>query len=197
MLSSGKSLKLNYMQTENQNLESLAAKYDLPIDFVNELWNKVVDKENFKRALRMFKDGSMTYEVATGKEPINVGELRHNVAADLWAFRSDAKRKAMEAMEHQRKIVEYYNGCQALKFPHKPKNGTQDVVFVKDGHLVAFARFEPKQGGIYAANNEVMPNFKWNPHQWLGRLRQLNKAFYREVKKAAFADPKEWFNFNN
>lgn len=184
------------MKTENQNLEALAAKYDLPTDFVNELWDKVVDKKNFERALRMFVSGSITYEVATGKEQINVADIRHQVATDLWEFRRDAKHKVMEAMEQQRKIVEYYNGCKTLSFPRKPKNGVQDVVFIKDGHLVAFARFEPKQGGIYAANNEVMPNFKWNPHQWLGRLRQLNKAFYREVKKAASADPKEWFDFN-
>jgi hypothetical protein len=184
------------MKTEKQNLETLAVKYNLATDFVNDLWDKVVDKANFERALRMFVAGSITYEAATGKEPINVGEIRHKVATDLWEFRRDAKRKVMEAMEQQRKIVEYYNGCQALKFPRKPKDGTQDVVFIKDGHLVAFARFEPKQGGIYAANNEVMPNFKWNPHQWLGRLRQINKAFYREVKKAAFADPRELFNFD-
>ncbi len=98
-------------------------------------------------------------------------------------------------MEQQRKIVEYYNGCMSLKHPRKPKNGIQDVVFIKDGHLVGFARFEPKQGGIYAANNEEMPNYKWTPHKWLSRLRDMNKAFYREVKKAAFASPKEWFNF--
>jgi hypothetical protein len=185
------------MKSEKQNFELLAVKYDLPIDFVNELHEKIMDKENFERALRMFVTGSITYEAATGKEPINIGEVRHKIATELWELRKDTKRMAIEAMEHQRKIVEYYNGCKALHFPKKPKNGIQDIIFIKDGHLVAFARFEPKQGGIYAANNEVMPNFKWNPHQWLGRLRQLNKAFYREVKKAAFADPKEWFNFNN
>jgi len=89
--------------------------------------------------------------------------------------------------ETGRKIVEYYNGCKALRYPRKPKDGAQDVVFIKDGHLVAFARFEPKQGGIYASNNEVMPNFHWQPHGHLARLRKMNKAFYREVKKAAFA----------
>jgi hypothetical protein len=88
------------------------------------------------------------------------------------------------------------NGCKALRYPRKPKDGTRDVVFIKDGHLVAFAHFEPKQGGIYASNNEIMPNFKWTPRKWLGRLRQLNKAFYRDVKKAAFAGDKELFDFN-
>jgi hypothetical protein len=144
----------------------------------------------------MFTTGTMPYDIATGKEPINVAELRHKVATDLWTQRSDQMAKVKAALEQQRKIVEYYNGCKALRYPNKPKDGKQDVVFIKDGHLVTFAHFEPKQGGIYAANNEVMPNFKWTPHKWLGQLRKLNKAFYREVKKAAFADDKELFDFN-
>ena len=37
-----------------------------------------------------------------------------------------------------------------------------------------------------------MKEFKGTKGKW-----QLDKAFYREVKKAAFADPKEWFDFNN
>lgn len=41
-----------------------------------------------------------------------------------------------------------------------------------------------------------MPNFNWTPHKWLARLRQMNKAFYRDVKKAATNSPREWFDFN-
>jgi hypothetical protein len=41
-----------------------------------------------------------------------------------------------------------------------------------------------------------MPDFKWTPHKWLGLLRKLNKAFCREVKKAAVNSPDEWFDFN-
>lgn len=178
------------------DFEVLATKYDLKADFVKELFDKVMDKGNFERALRMFANGTMPYDIATGKEPINVAEFRHKVATNIWATRHDQMAKVKAAMKQQRKIVEYYNGCQALKYPKKPQNGTQDVVFIRDGHLVAFARFEPKQGGIYAANNEVMPNFRWNPHEHLARLRKLNKAFYREVKKAAFADNKGLFDFN-
>jgi len=178
------------------DFENLATRYGLPVEFVTELYEKVVDKNNFGRAVRMFTNGTMPYDMATGKEPINVAELRHKVATDLVTQRGDQKAKIAAAMEEQRKIVDYYNSCKALKYPTKPKNGVQDVVFIKGGHLVAFARFEPKQGGIYAANNEVMPNFKWNPHQWLGRLRKLNKAFYREMKKAAFADDRKLFDFN-
>mgnify|MGYP001333930644 CR=1 FL=1 len=178
------------------NLGDLATQYGLSIEFVKELNGKVVDKENFERALRMFNNGILKYEVATGEDPINVAELRHKVATGLWTQRSDQMANVKAALEQQRKIVEYYNGCKALRYPNKPKDGKQDVVFIKDGHLVAFARFEPKQGGIYAANNEVMPDFHWQPHGHLGRLRKMNKAFYREVKRAAFADDKKLFDFN-
>ena len=55
--------------------------------------------------------------------------------------------------------------------------------------------FEPKKGGIYSANNPVMPDFRWQPHDVLGRLRKMDKGFYRKVKKAATASPREWFDF--
>lgn len=99
-------------------------------------------------------------------------------------------------MEQQKRIVDYYSACTTLAFRHKPNKAIRDVVFIKDRHLVAFARFEPKQGGIYAANNEVMPDFHWQPHEHLARLRKMNKAFYRQVKKAAVNSPREWFDFN-
>ena len=175
------------------NFETLATQYGLSIEFVKELHGKVVDKENFERALRMFKGGTLKYEIATGKDPINIAEIRKEIAGNYQAMRERVRVQ----MEQQRKIVEYYNGCKALRYPRKPKDGAQDVIFIKDGRLVAFARFEPKQGGIYAANNEVMPNFRWNPRNHLARLRKMNKVFYREVKKAAFADDRELFNFNN
>jgi hypothetical protein len=177
-------------------LKLLESKEDLYKAFYNDFYENIVDKDNFGRAIRMFEKGMIPYDIATGKDPINVAELRHKVATDMWTERIDRLAKVKAAMEEQRKIVDYYNGCKALKYPWKPKNGVQDIVFVKDGHLVAFAHFEPKQGGIYSADNEVMPNFKWTPYKWLGRLRKMNKAFYRDVKKAAFASPKEWFDFN-
>ncbi len=178
------------------DFKSLATRHGLQIDFVQDLYEKIVDKDNFGRALQMFTSGTMPYDIATGNEPINVAELRHKVATDLWTQRKNQVAKIKVALEQQRKIIDYYNTCNKYKYPRKPKDGIQEVVFIKDGHLVAFAHFEPKQGGIYAANNEVMPNFEWTPHKWLGRLRKINKAFYREVKKAAYADDKELFDFN-
>lgn len=181
---------------ENKSIESLASKYDLAVDFVKELHDKVVDKENFARAVKMFVDGLLPYDMATGNKPINIAELRHNVAKKMWNFRKVQSERMKEAMEQQRKIVDYYSSCTSLTHRHKANKAIRDVVFIKDGHLVAFAHFEPKQGGIYAANNEVMPEFRWNPHEHLARLRNQNKAFYRQVKKAAFNSPREWFDFN-
>ena len=178
-------------------IKTLSERFDLSVEFLTELHDKIVDKENFTRAVRMFVDGLMPYDLATGKEPINVAELRHKVAADIVAFRKDKTAKIRAALEQQRRIQEYYSGCKSIRYPKKPKGGVSDVAFIKDGHLVAFAHFEPKQGGIYMANNEVMPNFRWQPHEALARLRKLNKAFYRKVKKAAVNSPREWFNFNN
>ena len=181
---------------EKMNFETLASKYGLTVDFVKELRDKVVDKENFVRAVKMFANGLLPYNMATGKDPINVAEYRKVVAKNLRDFRHNQQEKVKEAMEQHRKIVEYYNGCTSLTFRHTPNKAVKDVVFIKDGHLVAFAHFEPKQGGIYAANNKVMPDFHWQPHEILARLRKLNKAFYRQVKKAAFNSPREWFDFS-
>ena len=179
-----------------KTFETLASQYGLTVDFVKELHDKIVDKENFARAVKMFADGLLPYDMATGKDPINVAEYRKTVARNLHDFRHNQQEKVKEAMKQHRKIVDYYTGCKRLTLHNKANKAISDVVFVKDGHLVAFGHYEPKQGGIYMANNEVMPNFHWNPHECLARLRKLNKAFYRQVKKAAFNSPKEWFDFN-
>lgn len=178
-------------------IKSLSERFNLSVEFLTELHDKIVDKENFTRAVRMFMDGLMPYDIATGKEPINVAELRHKVAADIVAFRKDKTAKIRAALEQQRRIQEYYSGCKSIRYPKKPKSGVFDVAFIKDGHLVALAHFEPSAGGIYAADNEVMPGWNWRPHEYLARLRKLNKAFYREIKKAAVNSPREWFNFND
>lgn len=182
---------------EKTSIEELSTQYGLSVEFLNELEAKIVDKENFTRAVKMFADGLLPYDMATGKDPINVAEYRKTVARNLWDFRHNQQEKVKEAMMQQRKIVDYYMGCKRLTLRNKANKAISEVVFVKDGHLVAFAHFEPKQGGIYMANNEVMPNFRWQPHEALARLRKLDKAFYRKVKKAATNSPKEWFDFSN
>lgn len=181
---------------KKKNFEALASKYGLTVDFVNQLHEKVMDKANFARAVKMFADGTLPYDMATGNEPINVAEYRSKVAHNMWNRRKLQAEQFKATMEHQKRIFEYYSECRHLTFRHKQNKAVLDVVFIKDGQLVAFAHYEPKQGGIYAANNEVMPDFHWQPHEHLARLRKLNKAFYRQVKKAAVNSPREWFDFN-
>ena len=181
---------------KSQEIESIASRYDLDVDFVLQLHDKVTDKENFARAVKMFADGTLPFDVATGDAPINVASIRHDVAVNMWNTRKIRAERVKELMEMQRRIVEYYNGCKRMTMAHAKDKRIQETVFIKDGIIVAFGHFEPKQGGIYAANNPVMPDFRWQPHDALARLRKLNKAFYRQVKKAATNSPKEWFDFN-
>ena len=42
-----------------QDFEALASKYGLDVDFVHQLHEKVVDKDNFARAVKMFADGTL------------------------------------------------------------------------------------------------------------------------------------------
>ena len=181
---------------KRQEIESIASRYDLDVDFVQQLHDKVTDKENFARAVRMFVDGTLPFAIATGDAPINVASIRHDVAVNLLELRKMRADKVKEQMEMQRRIVEYYNGCRHVTMTHKGNKSIRETVFIKDGIIVAFGHFEPKQGGIYAANNPVMPDFRWQPHEALARLRKMNRAFYRKVKKAARKSPREWFNFD-
>ena len=95
-----------------KDFEALASQYGLDVDFVHQLHEKVVDKENFARAVKMFVNGTLPYDVAMGDAPINIAELRHQVTQNLLVFRKHKAEKVRQAMEQQRKIVDYYNGCQ-------------------------------------------------------------------------------------
>lgn len=178
------------------DFNGMASQYGLDVDFVQQLHDKVTDKENFARAVKMFVDGTLPFAVATGDAPINVASIRHDVAVNLLELRKMRADKVKEQMEMQRRIVEYYNGCRHVTMTHKGNKSIRETVFIKDGLIVAFGHFEPKQGGIYSANNPVMPDFRWQPHDVLGRLRKLDKGFYRKVKKAATKSPREWFDFS-
>ena len=178
-----------------QELKELAAKYELDAAFVSQLYDNLTDKATIEKALRMFVAGTLKFDIATGDAPINVASIRHDVAVNMWNARNIRAERVKEQMEMQRRIVEYYNGCRHVTMTHKGNKSIRETVFIKDGLIVAFGHFEPKQGGIYSANNPVMPDFRWQPHDVLGRLRKLDKGFYRKVKKAATASPREWFDF--
>lgn len=177
------------------DFNGMASKYGLDAAFVQQLHDKVTDKENFARAVKMFVDGTLPFAVATGDAPINVASIRHDVAVNMWNTRKIRAERVKEQMETQRRIVEYYNGCKRMTMAHANDKRIRETVFIKDGIIVAFGHFEPNQGGIYAANNPVMPDFRWQPHEALARLRKMNRAFYRKVKKAATNSPREWFDF--
>ena len=179
-----------------QDFEALASQYGLDVDFVQQLHDTVTDKENFARAAKMFDDGTLPFDVASGDAPINVASIRHDVAVNMWNARKIRAERVKEQMEMQRRIEEYYNGCKRMTMTHAKDARIRETVFIKDGIIVAFGHYEPKQGGIYAANNPVMPDFSWQPHEALGMLRKMNRAFYRKVKKAARKSPREWFNFD-
>lgn len=179
------------------DFNGMASKYGLDAAFVQSLHEKIVDKENFARAVRMFVNGTLPYDVATGDSPINVSFIRHDVAVNMCNARKIRLERVMEQAEKQRRIVDYYNGCKRMTMAHAKYNRIRETVFIKDGIIVAFGHFEPNQGGIYAANNPVMPDFRWQPHEALARLRKMNRAFYRKVKKAATKSPREWFDFSN
>lgn len=177
-------------------INQLSAKYHIEADFLQGLYDKITDKAYFARAVRMFYDGTMSYAIATGDKPIDVAALRHDVATNLWHTHQVFNARLKEATEQQQRIVDYYNSCKQMTWVHSQNKSIRDVVFIKDGCIVAFGHFEHKQGGIYAADNEVMQNFHWQPHDHLARIRKGNKFFYRQVKKAASQSPREWFDFN-
>jgi hypothetical protein len=54
---------------KNLILKVLQPRYGLQIEFVQELYDKIVDKDNFGRAVRMLAAGTMPYDIATGKDP--------------------------------------------------------------------------------------------------------------------------------
>ena len=179
-----------------QELKELAAKYELDAAFVSQLYDNLTDKATIEKALRMFVAGTLKFDIATGNAPINVASVRHDVAVNMWNTRKIRAERVKEQMEMQRRIVEYYNGCRRMTMAHAKDKRIQETVFIKDGIIVAFGHFEPNQGGIYAANNPVMPDFHWQPHDALARLRKMNRAFYRKIKKAATKSPREWFIFD-
>ena len=51
-----------------QELKSLAAKYNLDAAFVGQLYDKLTDKTTIEKALRMFVAGTLKFDVATGRE---------------------------------------------------------------------------------------------------------------------------------
>lgn len=171
-------------------LAQLAAKYGVEEDFARQLYENITDKENFARALRMFRDGTLKYETATSGKPICIADIRKEVAENYRKLRATIRQR----MEEYRKIKEYYDGC--AKITTRRKGGIIDAAFIRDGRLVAFGHWTPKDGGIYAADNEVMPNHNWKPKDILRGIRKADRQFYKAIKRTAHAEDPELFRFD-
>lgn len=158
-------------------------------DFIDALASKLTDATHINCALRMFIRGQLPMDYITNADAIDLPAIRKQIA--------DAIRERRQAMakhlDETRRLSEYYSTCQMIK-----ANGERGChfVFIKDGHIVAFGAQTDKEGGIYAANNPVHGEFKWTPNEHLARLRRFDKAFYKRIKKAAFADERAMFDMN-
>ena len=173
-----------------QELKDLAAKYNLDAAFVSQLHDKLVDKSTIEKALRMFIAGTLKYDVATGNDPVDIAAIRHEIAGNF----QDLRKRTAEFVEKQKAIHDYYAECLALS--RKVNGKIVDSVFLDGGKIVAFAHYEPKQGGIYMADNEVMPNFNWKPREALKRFRNIDKAFFKAIKQHATEEPRSMFIFD-
>lgn len=175
---------------EMDTVAQLAAKYGVDEDFARQLYDNITDKENFERALRMFRDGTLKYGDATSGKPLCIADIRKEVADNYRKLRATVRWR----MEEYRKAKEYYDGC--TRIDRRGKGGIIDAAFVRDGKLVAFGHWTPQDGGIYAADNEVMPNHNWKPKDILRRIRKADRQLYKAIKRAAHAEDPELFRFD-
>lgn len=67
----------------NEYIKLLANRYSLPIEFIKRFWGKVIDKQNFEFGIKMFVDGLITYDVATGSQPIDISEHQKKYLATI------------------------------------------------------------------------------------------------------------------
>lgn len=65
------------------HIEQLAHKYQLPKDFLMSFYGKVIDKQNFEFGIKMFVDGLITYDIATGSQPIDINEHQKRYLATI------------------------------------------------------------------------------------------------------------------
>jgi len=184
------------------DIAALAAHYDWPISFVGQILARIKNPKDLSRACQMYKQGTLSLDDinATG-EKIDIPALRHTIASNLWNKKKLQSEQFREMMAKQKEIAEYYATCVRINCsvinPEKKSRGIQSA-FINDGRLVAFGYWDEKDGGgIYMANNDVMPNFHWdNLHKNLGDIRRRNKPFYKRIKQACHHEPMATFRFD-
>jgi hypothetical protein len=170
---------------KDADIDGLSKWFDIDAEFLQSLHDKLTDPNDIFLACQFFKDGVLAYDIAIGDEPIDIPTIRANYIAAMEKKRASAK-----------KLADFYNSCTTVTCMHP--NGThKEVAFIRDGRLVAFGQFTLNHcGGIYAAHNKVQKIPNWNPHECVAKFRRLNKAIYRQIKKLAYDEPAEIFQFD-
>lgn len=159
--------------------------------FIQMLANKLTNPEHMNIATRMFIQGTLPMSAIENNQAIDIPTIRHQIADAIWNRRQAMAKHVAE----YRRLSEYYSTCKMLAV--ECRNG-KSYVFIKDGHIVAFGMEsgDHREGGIYAAKNPVQGEFQWTPNEHLARIRRLDKAFYKRIKKAAFAEPQSMWKMD-
>ena len=170
---------------KDADFDGLAKWFSLDSKFLQDLHDKLTDKNDMFLACQFFNDGILAYDVATGDAPIDIPAIRDAYIAGIEKVRAD-----------KAKVAEYYNACTTVCLTHSGGK-YKEIAFIKDGRLVAFGQFtSDHRGGIYAANNDVQKIPNWNPHDCVAMFRRTNKPLYRTIKKLAYNEPADTFRFD-
>lgn len=186
------------------NIADLSAHYGWPPEFVSSILSRITNAADLWRACRMYHDGTLSIADvnADGEPPVDIPALRHTIASNHVAKRKLRDERIREMMAKQQAIAEYYNACQRVDMDVPGKDGkchgAKHSAFIRDGRLVAFGYWDTTgTGGIYMANNDVMPDFRWNElHDNLGHIRRAFRPFYKAIKKACHNEPPATFRFD-
>lgn len=188
---------------KTNNIPELAGLYDWPVSFVEQIATRITNPDDLWRACQMYQRGTLKADDVNNidGERIDIPALRHTIATNIMAKRKLQSEQIREMMAKQQAIADYYATCERLNCSvvdvKTRKRGVQSV-FINDGRLVAFGYWPADgNGGIYMADNIVMPAFHWdNLHNELGNIRKRNRAFYKRIKQAARREPLATWRFD-
>lgn len=170
---------------KDADIAGLSKWFEMDSKFLQGLHDKLTDKNDMFLACQFFADGILAYDIATGDQPIDIPTIRANYIAGIEKQRAAAN-----------KVAEYYNSCITIACEHSGGK-YREIVFIKDGRIVACGQFTRDHlGGIYAANNPVQKIPNWNPHEIAAKFRQLNKRAYKDIKRLCTNEPAETFKFD-
>lgn len=184
------------------DFEKISKEHDnLDVAFLEQLHERITDKENFLKAVDMFVRGLMPLDVATTTENLNVQDFRKEVASNLLKIRAKINREREEAKAKQKKIYEYLGSrCKCFRLLDARTRKVRFAVFVQreEKKIACFMAFDAKsgKGGIHMANiPELLENYNWQPNDALRDLRRVDKRFVKGIKKYAVKEPFAHFDF--